>query len=320
MKDVIWPGRRKFIKRAPLVFASGLTLAAMPKVAKAFGAFAGSSFVGGSPTQPTLASVNGFNTCTFFDDFDSVNTIDVNNSLQPGYKWYVTDQIVSGVPRTMAAGNFSCANSVLTMNPSGIGGWMVTRGFAGTVGQTNLVGQSFNNGWYSEVSLALSTLTKPNGGAEQCCGIPNGPAVWFNDTQLMLNQSNTGMTACPLGEIDIVEYSVFTQGVQDAGLLKWGDLGGSYPAPLIGNYNQSVNPGGVGLLSFNTFGCLYKTKAQGGGTGSITLYFNGIATKTQTFTLNSLWDVFDKSPLGQTLYIGTEPNWPIYVDYAMVWQ
>ncbi len=61
---------------------------------------------------PWLAKENGMTRLTFEDDFDSIDTIDVNNTGEEGYKWYV--QRVYAAP-PLEPDDYKVENSILTL-------------------------------------------------------------------------------------------------------------------------------------------------------------------------------------------------------------
>ncbi len=65
-----------------------------------------------APTPPEIALQHGMTRLTFEDDFDSLDTIDVNDTRQPGYKWYVSRPygVVPSKPE-----DYKVENSVITL-------------------------------------------------------------------------------------------------------------------------------------------------------------------------------------------------------------
>ncbi len=86
-----------------------------------------------APTPPEIALQNGMTRLVFEDDFDSLDTIDVNETCEPGYKWYVSKPYggTSAKPE-----DYFIKDSVLTLcSPRGAGtlfsmDWKSQVGFA----------------------------------------------------------------------------------------------------------------------------------------------------------------------------------------------
>src|ERR1700756_162979 len=72
---VMWPDRRQILKRTPLLFAAGLTFAALPKIERCSASGSRGYPMGGDPSQPTVAESAGFNENVFYDNFSSPQTV-----------------------------------------------------------------------------------------------------------------------------------------------------------------------------------------------------------------------------------------------------
>lgn len=139
-------------------------LSAIPKPSEAFLGRGGGIISSGLPSQPVPAAAFGFNTLTFWDDFLSLSTIDVNNTLNPGYNWYVKN--IENRVQSAA----SCAintSSILTFTPDSTaspgGGWLCTPGYTGVTGSRK-VGQTIAaTGGYFEISMGFNPLSLGTG-------------------------------------------------------------------------------------------------------------------------------------------------------------
>jgi hypothetical protein len=85
----------------------------MPKAGAALASF---KHMGGvtpsntKPTQPAIAAAKGYNTNTFWEDFIDFDGIDVNNTRNAGYNFYMTDTAsTQGSARTVPANSLSMA-------------------------------------------------------------------------------------------------------------------------------------------------------------------------------------------------------------------
>lgn len=313
MKDIIWPERRTFLARAPLVFASGLTLVAMPKVAKALAGFGGAAFMGGDPSQPSLASSNGFNTNVFYDNFRDIKSIDINNTNQPGYKWYAVRGSDSCAATTFKVnpGDVTLRNPGMSLNvqgPTGTcggsqGGSLGTAGYNPTTGATPGV-LIAPTGGYFESQLYLNTTTQPGGAQPQ--------AFWLEGAHMAAVYQNGGM---PDGkhylEVDIAE--VFTQGV-NMQLHEW------LNETVVNSTGGFPSIPGLNLLAAGKYGLLWKTIAQNGGTnGKFEFYYNGSLITSQTYTAGGTYASCETQG-GFNMFLQGGKNWVFNVDYVTVWQ
>lgn len=88
---------------------------------------------------PELAKKHGMTRLVFEDDFDSMDTIDINATGEAGYKWYVRRPYKS---TTMTAEDITIENSILTLHEHNS---LYNYGLA-TVDGHNGVGYTFNKG------------------------------------------------------------------------------------------------------------------------------------------------------------------------------
>lgn len=70
---------------------------------------------------PSIASSAGLNRLTFFDDFDNINTIDVNNTGNPKYKWFTQNAYGAFTTAAQPSSTIACSNSILTLSNVGQG-------------------------------------------------------------------------------------------------------------------------------------------------------------------------------------------------------
>ena len=313
MKDIIWPARRKFIKRAPIVFAGATALAMMPKVAAASllkKPGANKVITPFSPSQPAIAATWSYNTLSLWDDFLSPSTIDLGNTCNPGYNWYLSSAWKSGAQWGSAASALSLNGSILTMNPASN-----SQSFIANIGYTsasNYVGTPIAaTGWYMECNCALSTLTYPTNTSTL------GSSHWMNDLKLQIDQNSASNTGLPLMEVDTFEYGVLGPTTFDSSVNQWN----TYNA--IANHSTTQNYlTGPNYLNFNRYGQLWVPMAKNSGTGLIQFYFNGAhqAAADVTYTSGNTYSYMESSPLGFQMFLDTCGGVPFYVDSVQVWQ
>ena len=322
-------GRRKFLKTAPALITGAAALAVMPRLAHAFarGGTANPAGATPPPPQPTPAITWGYNNLAFFDHFDSLSTIDVNNTLQPGFNWYTQSlqgvmSFQNGSPTTYFNENpdsFAIADSVLKFNPTNSnpnGNMIWSAGYTGTP-SPHFVGKTFTStGAYFEAKFAFDpTLTSSN-----------FPSWWAWNKEIPLNSANnTPYSGARYTELDFFEY---------IGGPEFTDWDYTSTTAHIKNNNTNIGlPGGINWNQMHTYGCLWVPQSKNGGTGLIQRYFDGVhypagdvsfssstvGTNQQGSSVGWLSGI-DVSPLGMTIQLGTGPGWPLFIDYVMVWQ
>lgn len=117
---------------------------------------------------PEIAKKHGMTRLVFEDDFDSMDTIDINATGEAGYKWYVRRPYKS---TTMTAEDITISDSILTLHETNS---LYNYGLA-TVDGHNGVGYAFNKGVLEfRIRIPHFDQNKRNG-REYGCGVP---AVW----------------------------------------------------------------------------------------------------------------------------------------------
>jgi hypothetical protein len=333
-KGLVWPERRRLLKNAPLVFASVAAMAALPKAARAF-VGGGTEHVVAAPAQPSAAATWGYNHCVVFDDFNDLSTIDVNNTLAPGYNWYMTQPSApwfspDGNPATgttLAPSCVSIGNSILTVNPNVThGSYLTSAGYTGETGARYTGWQVPATGFYTEVSMAFD----PSRTTAQF-----GPPIfgWFAYFMsscvgdLFGNDQNPTLTPHP--ELDIFEhFGTLTPPTNT--ILDWR---GAHPgqSTIFSNTNHQPNFGSINWTQQNKVGCLWVPAAKNGGTGIVNFYINrnllssgftysqsGTSPQASGGGAGVFYDM--DTCAGYCIKFGSGFNWPIFVDYIMLWQ
>ena len=203
---------------------------------------------------PDIAVKHGMTRLVFEDDFDSLDTIDLNATGEEGYKWYVRRPF-GGV--TLTADDFSVKDSVLTLHENNS---RYNYGLA-TVDGKNGVGYTFNKGVlefrvrvpHYDQSMRSSKL--PGGG---------GPAVWSFPREKIIDLPPN--YAAQWVEADWMEY--------------WGDLelfpGGHYTITLHETIREKQN------------GVVVPNRVQNHSLGE-ERHFNGFHD-AEWHTMTFLWD------------------------------
>ncbi len=265
-----------------------------------------------NPTLPSYAQSAGFDTLTFADDFNSINTIDMNATGESGYKWYVRRPYGAS---TVTASDLTVENGILTLKLSDP---TYNYGLA-TVDPKTGNGFSFNKG-YLEVRFRIPDPAV-NGEGES--GVP---AIWSLPPEKI-----TGKSAAWV-EMDWMEY-------WGKGLKYWRYTKGYYTITMhdqklnadgttehwYRNSNYSQN--GLGDQAWHTMGFVWET-------GKITAYLDGKQVMSQSYAADSTGSpkayanegtlangVFTgMDTLMQALILGGSADSPLEVDYVYVWQ
>lgn len=277
------------------------------------------------PVQPAAANSWGYNNLTFFDDFDDLSSIDVNNTLQPGFKWYAQDVPFNipgsaNPPRVQLANAFSVTNSVLHFVPT-VPGYMVQMGFRGN-SNPGFVGTGIaatTKGGYFEARLAYNPA----------CGGTKYAAWWAFDPQLQLAHSQYISISGTYPEIDFLENIAGPTGWQGQ-IHDWYSPYSDFGTGTSGT-GFATPPG----TAFHKYGFLWITQAKNGGTGFFQWYYDGVAVGNavpySSSTISSKCvsgsgvcqtGAFSETETlnGFNMKIGNSANCYIDVDYVMVWQ
>ena len=172
-------------------------------------------------TPPPIAQAHGYTRLAFEDDFDSLDTIDVQATGAEGYKWYVRRPYRA---TTLTAEDFSIRDSILTLHEHNS---LYNYGLA-TVDAGNGVGFTFNKGVLEfrvrvpHYDQEMRNYNLPGGG---------GPAVWSFPREKIYEWGGNYMPHWV--ETDWMEY--------------WGDLdvfpGGHYTITLHESYRAKDENG-----------------------------------------------------------------------------
>lgn len=281
---------------------------------------------GAAPFDPSNPASSGF-ASVFADEFNSLSTIDVNNTLAPGFNWYVTKFFGFG---TSPASAFSVSSGVLTIAPTAgdTSTWqMATAAPSGGsfVGTAPIAG---GKATYIEAALAFDD----QGGAAPQSGL----AFWS-----IALQHGLGFTQWPgqtagydhYGEFDFYEYSSNTQ--LNNSLHDWYGIKGVTCSPsdycnVSNTNNNAVTVGAQNFTTFHRFGALYMPGPVG---GYVQYYYDGVPTNAYSFwlsnanagspppvagTTHSAFSILDTWP--NFVILGTGVGLTLKVDYVRIWQ
>lgn len=262
------------------------------------------------PTPPPGAAQVGYTQLVFYDDFDSIRTIDVKGTCQPGYHWYVDRPVWgSGVTQPSA---YRVFNSVLTVSSTGDTASWALASFSPRGG----AGHSFKYGYFEARIRFDPTLGSTSKG---------WPAWWSLSTRHS-RVNNPDHWA----ELDFFEAYTGGKGEYQGAFVgtvhDWAD---SSKKHFQNSNNWQPLPKSTDFKQWHTYGCLWRP-------GEITWYFddaplmsqaysesappNPPANGTTTPTPPGVFSILDREPEGMLLILGSGPEWPMDVDWVRVWQ
>ncbi len=248
------------------------------------------------PVPPPQAVAAGFMRLAFADEFNTAKTIDLHNTGEPGFKWYLGRPF--GYPPS-PADTISVADGVLSIaSDRGNMGLLSTR-------QANLGWDGFavRGGAYFEASIAFD----PNVKSAQ----PRGwPAFWTMDVGHLYG------SGAQFIEIDFFEYDTQWKGkgTYGAAIHDWIMVSAhgkrTHRQQTWNSTNWIARVPGVDWTKFNTVGGLVKP-----GEG-IDFYFNNELKLTNPYSKFPWMAYADTQPL--PVILGSD-GWPMKVDWVRVW-
>jgi hypothetical protein len=258
-------------------------------------------------TPPEPAASYGFSLLAFCDDFDSINTIDVNGTGGAGFKWYTNRPFGSGQTEPQA---YSVSQSVLTVTSTGqTANWgLSTRDPVTGNGESWRFGYfeariSFDPepppqsiGWPSFWGISASKIQNP--GISQYAELDffeagNNPGIPDNWVQGTLHDWQSDMS------VNYWNSNSYQQTHTD--WSQWHIVGVLW-APGIVTWYLDGNP----LMNQQ-----YWSARQ---PSPLAVTVNGISP-TPPGTFSDL----DLDALGQQIVVGSDPNWPMHIDWVRVW-
>lgn len=249
------------------------------------------------PVPPPQAVAAGFTRLAFSDEFDSSAGIDLKNTAEPGFNWYLARPFE--YPPT-AANALSVANGVMTIDSDGhsnMGLLSIRPTGAGWAGF------AVSGGAYFEASIAFDPDVRTVH--------PRGwPSFWTMDADHLYGP------ASPFIEVDFFEYDTRWKGrdTYGAAIHDWAMIPGDpKPTHQQRSWNSSnwiARAPGVDWTAFNTVGALINP-----GVG-IDFYFNNKLKLTNPYSTFPWMAYADTQKL--PVILGSD-GWPMRVDWVRVW-
>lgn len=284
-------------------------------------------------SPPSAAVEYGFNSLSFNDEFDSLSTIDVNNTLQPGFKWYVQSLVLGTYPTNTL---IAFAASSFTMPVAGVLHYAPNT----PVGDPASGGNFFSAGYKADNTFVGNTIQPTGFYAEArmkydptCINATKNwfPAFWMWDKGIMYNSgTNTAYGSNRYTEFDIFEASSNT--TVDYVDWDWSNPGGGITQVRNTNYTLGV-PTPIDN-NFHIYAMRWVPQTKHGGTGYITRYVDNVYKSAGDVTYSSStisaqansgattgWmSGADASVLGFTVQFQAAEGCPIDVDWVRIWQ
>jgi len=257
---------------------------------------------------------------TFFDDFTSLSTLDVNNTKASGFNWYPSNGWPNSSPynefngvanpdawlavATPSSTTFSVANSVLSI-ATDVSSFAYTistvaptsAGYTGTVfGGIRLIEASVA----FDPALSLTTDI-------------TFPTFWAIDLQFLLGTAPTNWI-----EHDVIEaYRGATTGTiaPDFGINAWNVTTGNLTAT---SNLGSISTGAVTWTNQNRFSELIIPATLNNGVGINQFYKNGLMFQEYKYSTSATSGFASGDNHTAPLILGAGHSWPINVDYVRV--
>ena len=261
-------------------------------------------------SEPPVAAAVGYNTLTFFDDFDSISTIDAQNTGNASqYKWFTANPGYSQ-GAVLPASDISVTNSTLALSTdvSGVGYGISTFDSSNKI---NWSGTGFANGFYIEINASFDPSLALRANAPD-----PWPALWM-EGYLGIAGRNVELDlfeAIPSGPGTIAPSFFVNDWVPNA-------QGVFHPYYLPYGKSTNATLGNPDYSQMNTYGTLWVPAADNGGIGLIERFFNGVLIPSETVTYTpgvGNYATLDSDIFG--LILGAGKNWPLNVGSVEVWQ
>jgi hypothetical protein len=256
---------------------------------------------GPDPT-PAPAAAHGFNCEVFWDNFTSLSTVDVNNTLAPGYKWYVAvayGGVTDASVFQQVSGGLQITPDLNGAHPNSSSLYQMA---SCAIQASGWVGTAVTGGMYIDVKL---TTWGPQLGGNNWW-----PAGWTLGLVQLVGGLPTGQTVNS-PELDLREWA----GTEARYTHIWQlpastDIGGQ---TYVSSTQTFVSP--------TTYGVLVLKPAQNGGTGTVIGYLNdAVETNSTPVTWSPGGTNSNFSELPMCVLFTSGYNQPVVIRSVGVWQ
>jgi Glycosyl hydrolases family 16 len=263
---------------------------------------------GAGAAAPTYAASAGFKELTFCDDFDSASTIDASGTGAQGFNWYTN--LPSWWNSATKPAAYSVSNSVLTVtaNPKRYN-WGLT-----TMDPLTGNGNAWTFGYF-EARISFDASQQPNS--------TGWPSFWAISAYYIRNHVKN--VPDQHTELDFFEATTLPGGRFDGTLHEWrNDLSVDYWNG--GDISQKK----VNWSQWHIVGCLWTR-------GRVTWFLDGVQIMSQSYsaakppnplaktsgginpTPAGVFNSLDLEKEGMQVVVGSEPGYPLQMDWVRVW-
>lgn len=270
-----------------------------------------------------------FNSTTFSDNFTSLSEVDLADTANAGFNWYLRNAWPNSLLNSYKTLPSSDPTGVV-LNGSG-NGFQLSKGShfnlasACTDGANGFHGRTFSGGGYFECSMNYDPT-------QALTSDIIWPAFWSLGVAHL-----EGLGGAVYDELDFYEAFPISNGATEAnyGAHEWTITGGG--SSLTSNSLAFTNvtlPGSPVLTNFHRYGTLWVPPSKNGGTGLIQRYFDGQLLSTTTFNYgaggalpaftpsnpNGVFTANDTDSIVLLLSAGPGSGWPVNVNNVRVIQ
>lgn len=249
-------------------------------------------------TPPAQASALGLTVIHACDTLTSNQAVDVTNTMNPGYDWYISSPVIS--QNILPAANVSntSTNLYITQAAAAPTQGLITNGRKLTA--PYYTGAVVTGSFYVELDFAFNPITPVSSPSEW-------PAWWASETLHNLN-GVLDATKYPFIELDFMECvpgSIGTNCNTNQQIHIWKKSGSSTVNPCT-SASGSALPGGTNRANFNTYGMLHLNASDNGGTGLLKWYVNNQQMQSCSYTSTTMTCSGQLNPFSGTDCVGTE--------------
>jgi hypothetical protein len=227
-------------------------------------------------TPPAQATAVGYTKLVACDTFATNQNIDVYNTSLPGFDWYAQQGIKGREVTPSKFINNDGTGVNLTGNNNNDTGIALSTAITNPNVSGAYIGHAWSGGFYAEVSLKLNP---------QSIATLGWPVFWFLSVNALTSADGSMYpqgTVFPQAEIDVGEFDVGATPPLFNLYDETGNTSGTVTG--YGNTNNTPSLGSPTYSNYHTYGVLWVTAANNGGTGYVAFYFDNTLEETVTYS------------------------------------